>query len=154
MFRSGRLKEHTTHTIEDSLKILECGVAALKKETIHYKNASLETFKKLKVYSVHVIKTQVTLCEMSLSDKDHWKFVEKRSATLPTDWDDRLGLIQYLELLATLFVYIKNVNMEIYHNRNTNRLYMFLGRCSIHPAYPKRTSKRKPWSSQLQLSYC
>ncbi|GAA5816039.1 hypothetical protein MFLAVUS_009561 [Mucor flavus] len=28
---SGRLKEHTTHTIEDSLKILECGMAALKK---------------------------------------------------------------------------------------------------------------------------
>ncbi|CAO3672392.1 unnamed protein product [Rhizopus stolonifer] len=100
---SGRLREHTTHTIEDSLKILECGVAALKKESIHFKNASLETFKKLKVYSFHVIKTQVTLSEMYLSDKDHWKFVEKRSATLPNNWRDRLGLIQYLELLATLY---------------------------------------------------
>ncbi|CEG75930.1 hypothetical protein RMATCC62417_10902 [Rhizopus microsporus] len=43
------------------------------------------------------------LSEMSLSDKDHWKFAEKRSSTLPTDWDDRFGLLQYLELLATLF---------------------------------------------------
>ncbi|KAI7895280.1 uncharacterized protein EV154DRAFT_559695 [Mucor mucedo] len=100
---SGRLKEHTTHTIEDSLKILECGVATLKKEAMHYKNASVSTFKRLKVFSVQVIKTQVTLLELSLYDESHWSFVEKRSAKLPTNWNDRLQIVQYLELLATLF---------------------------------------------------
>ncbi|ORE07010.1 hypothetical protein BCV72DRAFT_335513 [Rhizopus microsporus var. microsporus] len=83
---SGHLKEHVTHSIEDSLKTLEC-----------------KTFKKLRFYSVHVIKTQATLLEMSLSDKDHWKFAEKRSSTLPTDWNDRVDLLQYLELLVSLF---------------------------------------------------
>ncbi|KAG1623741.1 hypothetical protein G6F45_010687 [Rhizopus arrhizus] len=108
---SGRLKEHTSHTIEDSLKVLECGVAALKKEAIHYKNASLDTFKKLKVYSVQIIKTQVTLSELSLFNESHWKFVEKRSAKLPTNWNDRLEMIQYLELLATLFDDVLNTQL-------------------------------------------
>ncbi|KAI7896644.1 uncharacterized protein EV154DRAFT_558258 [Mucor mucedo] len=100
---SGAIKEDTTHTIEDSLKILECSASALKKEVAHYKNASLKTFKMLKVYSLQIIRTQVTLSEMSLYDKNHWKFIEKRSAKLPTNWNDRLCFVQYLELLATLF---------------------------------------------------
>ncbi|GAA5801793.1 hypothetical protein HPULCUR_007247 [Helicostylum pulchrum] len=29
---------------------------------------------------------------MSLYDKDHWKSVEKHTATLPTSWNDRLNL--------------------------------------------------------------
>ncbi|KAG1136842.1 hypothetical protein G6F37_011750 [Rhizopus arrhizus] len=99
----GAIKENTAHTIEDSLKILECSVSALRKEVAHYKNASLETFKKLKVYSLQVIKTQVTLSETSLYDKNYWKFIEKRSAKLPTNWNDRLCFVQYVELLATLF---------------------------------------------------
>ncbi|KAI9328818.1 hypothetical protein BD770DRAFT_477964 [Pilaira anomala] len=100
---SGAIKEDTTHTIEDSLKILECSASALKKEVAHYKYASLKTFKRLKVYSLQIIRTQVTLSEMSLYDKNHWKFIEKRSAKLPTNWNDRLCFVQYLELLATLF---------------------------------------------------
>ncbi|KAG0938528.1 hypothetical protein G6F30_007717 [Rhizopus arrhizus] len=100
---SGAIKENTAHTIEDSLKILECSVSALRKEVAHYKNASLETFKKLKVYSLQAIKNQVTLSEMSLYVKNYWKFIEKRSAKLPTNWNDRLCFVQYVELLATLF---------------------------------------------------
>ncbi|KAG1043128.1 hypothetical protein G6F43_011734 [Rhizopus delemar] len=101
--RHGTMKENTTYTIEDALKILECSVSALRKEVTYYKNASLKTFKKLKIYSLQVIKTQVTLSEMSLSNKTHWKFIEKRVAKLPTNWNDQLCFVQYLELLATLF---------------------------------------------------
>ncbi|KAI8970145.1 hypothetical protein BDF20DRAFT_889586 [Mycotypha africana] len=90
---SGAIKENTSHTIEDSLKILECSVSALKKEVAHYKNASLKTFKRLKVYSLQVIRTQVTLSEMSLYDKNYWKFIEKRSAKLPTNWNDVMSSI-------------------------------------------------------------
>ncbi|KAG1554738.1 hypothetical protein G6F49_007756 [Rhizopus delemar] len=100
---SGTMKENTTYTIEDALKILECSISALRKEVTYYKNASLKTFKKLKIYSLQVIKTQVTLSEMSLFNKTHWKFIEKMVAKLPTNWNDQLCFVQYLELLATLF---------------------------------------------------
>ncbi|KAI9015249.1 hypothetical protein CLU79DRAFT_765801 [Phycomyces nitens] len=101
---SGVLKEHTTHTIEDSLKILECSMSALRKEASYYKNASTNTFKELKVFSVHVGTTQVALCEMSFNDENNWKVLETRTAKIPTNWNDRICLVQYLELLATLFV--------------------------------------------------
>ncbi|RCI06227.1 hypothetical protein CU098_010251 [Rhizopus stolonifer] len=74
-----------------------------EKEAAHYKDASLEIFKKLKAYSLQVLKTQVILSEMSLYDKNYWKFIEKRSAKLPINWNDRLCYVQHLELLATLF---------------------------------------------------
>ncbi|KAI7905020.1 uncharacterized protein BX663DRAFT_484356 [Cokeromyces recurvatus] len=70
-FYSGILKEHTTRTVEDSLKILECSMSALRKEASHYKNASKKTFEELKVFSVHVVTTQVTLCEMSFHDENN-----------------------------------------------------------------------------------
>jgi hypothetical protein len=71
------MKENMTHSIEDSLKLLECGVSALRKELTHYPNTSLATFRKLKVFSLQIIKTQVTLSEVSLHDKQRWKFIEK-----------------------------------------------------------------------------
>ncbi|KAI9354169.1 hypothetical protein BD770DRAFT_325080 [Pilaira anomala] len=101
---SGQLKENATHSIEDTLKILECGISSLRKEAAHYNDSSLSTFMKLKVYGVHVIKSQVTLSEISLDDETHWKCIELRSAKLPTVWSDRVGLVQYMELLATLYV--------------------------------------------------
>ncbi|KAG1453231.1 hypothetical protein G6F46_011567 [Rhizopus delemar] len=101
---SGQLKENTIHSIEDTLKILKCGMSLLRKEAAHYNDASLSTFMKLKFYGVHVIKSQVTLSEISLDDETHWKCIELRSAKLPTAWSDRVGLVQYMELLATLYV--------------------------------------------------
>ncbi|KAI7871412.1 uncharacterized protein EV154DRAFT_395183, partial [Mucor mucedo] len=80
-------KENTAHSVEDSLKVLEYSVSALKKETTHYKNASLIIFKKLKVYSLQIIKNRVNLSKMSLYDKYHWKFIEKGSAKGPTKYN-------------------------------------------------------------------
>lgn len=90
-FSSGQLKESMTHTIEDTLKLLECGVASLRKEMGRFKNASLETFHELKVYCVQIIKTRVTLSELSLFDKDSGVFIERRTAT---SWIDRLYFLQ------------------------------------------------------------
>ncbi|KAG0176617.1 hypothetical protein DFQ29_005883 [Apophysomyces sp. BC1021] len=100
---SGKLKERTVHTIEDCLKLLECGVFSLRKEAILNKNSSIATFKKLKVFGIQVIKNQVTLSELYMNDKKSWNFIEKRTATLPSSWHDRILLIQYLELVATIF---------------------------------------------------
>lgn len=77
---------------------------SLRKEAAHYQQASLETFKLLKLYGIHVIKTQITLTEVTLYDETHRKCVELRTAWLPTLWSDRLFLVQYFELLATLYV--------------------------------------------------
>ncbi|KAG2228546.1 hypothetical protein INT48_000313 [Thamnidium elegans] len=82
---SGKLQENTVHTIEDCLKLLE------------------STFKKLKVFGLQTIKNQVTLSELYMNNDTSWNFIEKRTATLPSSWDDRILLIQYLELIATIF---------------------------------------------------
>ncbi|KAG0778951.1 hypothetical protein G6F22_010924 [Rhizopus arrhizus] len=101
---SGMVEEHTTHSLEDSVKILECNVAALREEACHYENASLETFRKLGAYGVQIIKTQVTLSKTMIHDKNRWKSIEMRSAQIPRTWDDRLLILKYLELLGTLYI--------------------------------------------------
>ncbi|KAG1438712.1 hypothetical protein G6F56_012548 [Rhizopus delemar] len=97
------MKERIVHTIEDSLKLLECGVSSLKKEAVLNKNSSIATFKKLKVFAIQIIKNQVTLSELFMNDQKSWCFIEKRTATIPSSWRDRILLVQYLELVATLF---------------------------------------------------
>ncbi|KAG2193551.1 hypothetical protein INT47_010329 [Mucor saturninus] len=80
---SGQLKEHITHSIEDTLKILECGISSLRKEAAYYNDAFLSKFMSLEVYRVHVIESQVTLSAISLDDESPWKCIELRSAKLP-----------------------------------------------------------------------
>ncbi|KAG1153747.1 hypothetical protein G6F37_010078 [Rhizopus arrhizus] len=101
---SGQLKECTVHTIEDCLKLLVCGVSSQNKEAVLNKNSSIATFKKLKVFAIQIIKNQVTLSELFMNDQKSWCFIEKRTATLSSSWHDRILLVQYLELVATLFV--------------------------------------------------
>ncbi|KAI7853074.1 hypothetical protein BDC45DRAFT_175528 [Circinella umbellata] len=122
---SGMIKENTTHTIEDTIKTLECNVAALRKEASHYNNATLETFKKLSTYGIQVIKTNVVLSKTSMVNKDKWKHVQIRNAQIPTTWNDRLLLLEYLELLATLYidlVYSQEVQKKLVQERvNVNK---------------------------------
>ncbi|ORE09260.1 hypothetical protein BCV72DRAFT_287715 [Rhizopus microsporus var. microsporus] len=97
------VEEHTTRSLEVSVKILECNIASLREEACHYENASLETFEKLGAYGVQIIKTQVALSKTIIHDKHRWKNIEMRSAQIPRTWDDRL-LLEYLELLGTLYI--------------------------------------------------
>lgn len=89
-------------------------MSLLRKEAAHYNDASLSTFMKLKVYRVHVIKSQVTLSEISLDDETHWKCIELRSAKLPTAWSDKVSLVQYMELLATLLYVYRKCKLECF----------------------------------------
>ncbi|KAF1796090.1 hypothetical protein FB192DRAFT_1425403 [Mucor lusitanicus] len=120
---SGQLKENTAHSIEDTLKILECGISSLRKEAAHYNDASLSTFKKLKVYGVHVIKSQVTLSEISLYDETHWTCIELRNAKLPAAWNDRFRMFR-VEL--TYF-------------------YCSLGSLSPKSKHPEAANQREHW---------
>ncbi|KAI9472086.1 MAG: hypothetical protein EXX96DRAFT_597207 [Benjaminiella poitrasii] len=88
---------HTVHTIKDCLKLLEYGISSQRKEVILNKNSPIATFKKLKVFGV-------TLSELSINNDTSWNFIEKRTARLPSSWDDRILLIQYFELIATIFI--------------------------------------------------
>ncbi|KAI9331643.1 hypothetical protein BD770DRAFT_416449 [Pilaira anomala] len=115
-FYSGQFKENTKHSIEDTLKILECGISSSRKEAAHSNDASLSKFLKLNVYGVHVIKSQVTFSEISLDDETHWKCIELRNAKLPTAWSDRVNLVQYMELLATLYVCLLLYLNQLYNN--------------------------------------
>ncbi|KAI8887244.1 hypothetical protein K501DRAFT_269002 [Backusella circina FSU 941] len=99
----GMQKERAQHTIEDTLTLLECDIVSLRKEASLYKNVSIDTFKKLKVFTTHIIKNQVTLFELAMNDEKSWRFLEKRTATLSSTWNDRILLIRYLEVIVTLF---------------------------------------------------
>ncbi|CAO0795180.1 unnamed protein product [Mucor circinelloides] len=92
--RSGQLKERTVHTVEDCLKLLECGVS-LKKEAVLNKNSSIATFKKLKVFAIQMI-----LSVLFMNDQKSWWFIEKQTATLPSSWNDRILFVQYLEIVV------------------------------------------------------
>ncbi|KAI8150122.1 hypothetical protein BJV82DRAFT_10419 [Fennellomyces sp. T-0311] len=99
---SGGLQEDVVHTIEDSIKSIECATASLQTQAMRYKRASISTFKKLQVFSIHIIKNKMTLSTTMLNDPFTWSRIDLRSATIPTDWDDRICLMQYFELLAAL----------------------------------------------------
>ncbi|KAI7882101.1 uncharacterized protein EV154DRAFT_568194 [Mucor mucedo] len=102
------LKKHMTNSIENSWKLIECSVSALRKEAAQFKDASnqadLTTFKKPKVFTILFIATQVTLSEMSCFNESSWKYIEKRTVKLPTTWDDHICVVPYVELLATLLL--------------------------------------------------
>ncbi|KAI7893714.1 uncharacterized protein EV154DRAFT_479012 [Mucor mucedo] len=92
---TGMVEEHTRYIIEDSMKILESNLASLREETCHFENVSLETFKEFSAYGVTLTK---------IHDKQRWKNIEMRSSQIPRTWDDRLLLLEYLELLGTLYI--------------------------------------------------
>ncbi|KAI8997730.1 hypothetical protein BDB01DRAFT_772225 [Pilobolus umbonatus] len=70
----------------------------------------------MKVYGVHVIKSQVTLSEISLDDETHWKCIDLRSTKWPTAGSDRVGLVQYMELLATLMYVYRKYKLEVWNS--------------------------------------
>ncbi|KAG2235005.1 hypothetical protein BDF21DRAFT_467948 [Thamnidium elegans] len=59
-------KENTSHSIEDTLNIFECGVSSPRKE------ASIVALKKLKVYEIHIIRSQVILTEILTRHEQLW----------------------------------------------------------------------------------
>ncbi|CEP19565.1 hypothetical protein [Parasitella parasitica] len=45
--------------------------------------------------------------KMNLKEDRLWKFVELRSADIPTNWKDRFNWVKMFELIATLFLWLK-----------------------------------------------
>ncbi|KAG2218296.1 hypothetical protein INT45_000978 [Circinella minor] len=69
----------------------------------HFKNSRFKTALKKSTFGVQVIKDTVTLSKMNLKEDRLWKFVELRSADIPTNWSDRFNWANIFELIAPLF---------------------------------------------------
>ncbi|KAI7853788.1 hypothetical protein BDC45DRAFT_144259 [Circinella umbellata] len=105
---SGALTEDVSHSVGNTIKTIECATASLLNEAMKYKNTSIKTFKKLEVFSIHIIKNKMSLSNTSVNDQYTWNRIDMRSAEIPTDWRSRIYLLKYFELLATLMLLHNN----------------------------------------------
>jgi hypothetical protein len=97
-------QENVNHTLEDTLKLIcECN-GALFYILSQFIKCSFETALQRSTFGVQVIKNILTLSKMSLKDESQWKFVELRSAIVPTKWGDRFEWVTMFELLASLYL--------------------------------------------------
>ncbi|KAF7725451.1 hypothetical protein EC973_009625 [Apophysomyces ossiformis] len=87
---SGISQENVPHTLDDTIKLLECSTKSLLSEASVRKEASFESFKKMKVYCLH--------------------HVEVRSAVVPTRWNERILWVKYFEMLATLMIGLREMD--------------------------------------------
>ncbi|KAI9316681.1 hypothetical protein BX666DRAFT_1858806 [Dichotomocladium elegans] len=94
------------HTIDDTIKQLESTSSALKQQINTYKSASYQTLLKRKIYGIQVVQHTITLTETSVIDRKKWRFLEVRSATIPTTWAKRRQWTKVFELIPTLHVSI------------------------------------------------
>ncbi|KAI8139086.1 hypothetical protein BJV82DRAFT_273673 [Fennellomyces sp. T-0311] len=101
---SGPFAEKIVHSIEDTLKTFECATASLSTIAAKYRHASITTLKKLHVSSIHLIKNKMTLSTISLNNAYSRRRMDLRAAEIPTKWIDRINMLRYFELLATLSV--------------------------------------------------
>ncbi|KAI9258019.1 hypothetical protein BDA99DRAFT_561459 [Phascolomyces articulosus] len=106
---SGCVSENVGHSIEDTLKSLECATASLTKAAHKYNiHQSKQTFKNLKTFSIQLIKNDLTLSSTYVNDQFSWTRVELRTAAIPMKWDERLNMVAVFELLTCLLYELRN----------------------------------------------
>jgi hypothetical protein len=99
-----------------SVKLIsECN-GALYYILSQFNKCSFETALKRSTYGIQIIKNTATLSRMNLKNDLLWKFVELRSAQVPTSWNDRFDWVKMFELLATLYLGLleqEKINVQI-----------------------------------------
>ncbi|KAG2221205.1 hypothetical protein INT45_000245 [Circinella minor] len=101
---SGNDCENVPHTLGDTIKLLECSTNSLLVESKNYKDASYEAFKNLKVNTIHTIKNEITLNQVSVLDSSRWQSIQVRTCKVPNTWAQRSGYAKYFELIATIVI--------------------------------------------------
>ncbi|ORX55539.1 hypothetical protein DM01DRAFT_1285937, partial [Hesseltinella vesiculosa] len=101
---SSSLEESVPHTLDDSIKLIECSTMVLSQEASARKDCSWKLFKQTKVLCVQVICNQITLSVTKFLDRNRWKHLQLRSAQLPNSWQHKILIVKFAELLATLYV--------------------------------------------------
>ncbi|KAI7906278.1 uncharacterized protein BX663DRAFT_427228 [Cokeromyces recurvatus] len=71
------------HTIEDSIKLMECAAICLKQEMNKYGEASFETMLKRKMLCLQINENKITLLSMKVLRDGKWACVTERSAVVP-----------------------------------------------------------------------
>jgi hypothetical protein len=71
----GSTDENDMHSLNDTLRLLECATSSLRIEATKSKDTSYATFSKLSINTVHCIKDTLTLYRLSTHDASYWKYV-------------------------------------------------------------------------------
>jgi hypothetical protein len=100
---SGYGKEQNyVHSIDDCIKNIKNGTDSLKFIMSKYKNASISTMKKVKIYSVQIIQTKMSLICYQLKNGQKWSCHECFDAEMPLQWSKRSLLLPVWEMFAFL----------------------------------------------------
>lgn len=100
------------HTLEDSIKNIKSATNVLKCIMCKYPNASINTIKKVNVYTVQIIQTTMILMKYSLKDKNSYKAVECCSALIPVSFQDRMYMLPVYDMFA--FIYVSSFQFFFY----------------------------------------
>ncbi|CAO3616782.1 unnamed protein product [Mucor hiemalis] len=101
---SGNYKnQNYTHSIEDCIKNAKNGTDSLKYIMPKYKQVSLDTMKKLRIFSIQIIQTKMTLVCYQLPTSRKWKAYGCGSAEIQLVWSKQKFLLGALEMFAYLY---------------------------------------------------
>ncbi|KAI9316042.1 hypothetical protein BX666DRAFT_1954199 [Dichotomocladium elegans] len=95
-------EEDDGHTMEDTLKIIECSIQCLKMDMSNHKYARFETFKRRRVLGLQYIGDKLSLLSIGVLDEKHWSCVLERSAVVPRAWRERRNWIKVFEMLLRM----------------------------------------------------
>ncbi|ORX60499.1 hypothetical protein DM01DRAFT_1317064 [Hesseltinella vesiculosa] len=107
---SGLHSEAVAHTLDDTIKLVECSIMALKNEAASRKDCDWEIFKNTPAFTIHVICDQITLSKTTFLDSSRWAHVQLRSSQIPASWNKRILYFKFAELLATLYLSLKEMD--------------------------------------------
>lgn len=97
-------EENLEHTVDDSLKQIESTTGALKCQILHHLSAKYATLQNVKILGIQCVSDKMTLTSTSLEAEPKYKFLELRSANIPTSWNKRKCWMKVFEMLATIHV--------------------------------------------------
>lgn len=97
--------EDFEHSIGDTYKIVGSMSSSLNTMLRQKQDCKLSSVRNLAVYGIQCIKSKLTLMKTTLDPhSDRFQIVELRSASIPTAWAQRTGMIRVFELLVCLHV--------------------------------------------------
>ncbi|KAF7720446.1 hypothetical protein EC973_008683 [Apophysomyces ossiformis] len=101
-------EEDVDHSLGDSWKLIDMMTSTLNTELRSKQDTKFVTAQGLATFGIQLIKDRMTLLKTTLHQCGHkWQIVELRSATIPTQWKERLHLLKVFELLVCLYQELK-----------------------------------------------
>jgi hypothetical protein len=94
--------ENIEHSIKDTYKQMKNSPDFFKSLLCKYNNASISTMKKIRIPSIMVIQSNITLCLTSILYPSKWQFVEARMVYISTSKEIKTEWMKVFELLAFL----------------------------------------------------